>query len=92
MAPQSGNLIVADLGIILTVNLLTMFGIGAELGIGGVVAGVSKLNATGLGLITAALAVVAVMVIVYAATATRAMADPQPGSSISSQSGASFTL
>jgi hypothetical protein len=56
------------------------------------VAGFSQLNPTGLGLITAALAVIAVMVIVYAGTATRAIADPQPGSSMSSQSGASFTL
>ena len=92
MAPQGTNLIVASLGIILSVNILTMFGIGEELGIAGVLAAFSNANASDLGYITAALAVIAIVVIVYAGTATRAMADPQPGSSISSQTGASFTL
>jgi hypothetical protein len=32
------------------------------------------------------------LVVIYAVTATRTMADPQPGSSISSQAGTSFTL
>jgi hypothetical protein len=92
LAPQGTNLIVASLGIILSVNILTMFGIGAELGIAGVLAGFSPANASDLGFITAALAVIAIVVILYAGTATRAMADPQPGSSISSQAGTSFTL
>ncbi len=92
LAPQGTNVIVASLGIILGVNILTMFGIGAELGIAGVLAAFSRASTPGLGFITAALAVVAIVVILYAGTATRAMADPQPGSSISSQAGASFTL
>ena len=85
LAPQGTNVIVASLGIILGVNILTMFGIGAELGIAGVLAAFSRASVPGLGFITAALAVVAIVVILYAGTATRAMADPQPGSSISSQ-------
>jgi hypothetical protein len=92
LAPQGTNVIVASLGIILSVNILTMFGIGAELGIAGVLAAFSRADSTGLGSITAALAVISIVVIFYAGTATRAMADPQPGSSISSQAGASFTL
>jgi hypothetical protein len=92
LAPQGTNLIVASLGIILSVNILTMFGIGAELGIAGVLASFSKANTPGLACITAALAVIAIVVILYAGTAARAMADPQPGSSISSQAGTSFTL
>ncbi len=92
LAPQGTNVIVASLGIILGVNILTMFGIGAELGTAGVLAAFSRASTPGLGFITAGLAVVAIVVILYAGTATRAMADPQPGSSISSQAGASFTL
>jgi len=38
------------------------------------------------------IAVVAILVFVYAKTATRTMADPQPGSSLSAQAGTSFTL
>jgi hypothetical protein len=91
-APQGTNIIVANLSIILIVNLFTMFGIGAELGIAGVLAGFSDATGFGRAAIFVGLAAVAILVIIYAITATRAMADPQPGSSISSQAGASFTL
>jgi hypothetical protein len=92
LAPQGTNIIVANLKMVLTVNILTMFGIGAELGIGFVLAGLSDASGTGRGFIFAALAAVAVLVVFYAATAARTLADPQPGSSISAQAGASFTL
>jgi hypothetical protein len=91
-APQGTNIIVANLSIILIVNLFTMFGIGAELGIAGVLAGFSDATGLGRAAVFVGLAAVAILVIIYAITATRAMADPQPGSSISSQAGASFTL
>jgi hypothetical protein len=92
LAPQGTNLIVANLGIILAVNVLTMFGIGAQLGIAGVLAAFSIATAAGKGWLFAALGVVGVLATWYAATATRALADPQPGSSISAQAGTSFTL
>lgn len=92
MVPQGTNVIVANLCIILIVNLFTMFGIGAELGIASVLADFSDATALGHICIFSALAVVAALVVVYAITATRTMADPQPGSSISSQAGTSFTL
>jgi hypothetical protein len=92
LAPQGTNVIVANLKMILIANIFTMFGIGAELGIAGVLAGFSDATGHGRGFIFLGLAAVAVLVIIYAATATRAVADPQPGSSISSQAGASFTL
>lgn len=92
LAPQGSNLIVASLGILLGVNLLTMFGIGAELGIAGMLAYYSTASGAGLVLLFAALAVISAGMVLYAATATRAMTDPQPGSSTSSQAGASFTL
>jgi hypothetical protein len=92
LAPQGTNIIVANLKMVLTVNILTMFGIGAELGIGFVLAGLSDASGTGRGFIFAALAAVAVLVVFYAATAARTLADPQPGSSISAQAGGSFTL
>jgi hypothetical protein len=92
LAPQGTNIIVANLRMVLTVNILTMFGIGAELGVGFVLAGLSDASDTGMDCIFAALAVVAVLVLYYAATAARTLADPQPGSSISAQAGASFTL
>jgi hypothetical protein len=92
LAPQGTNVIVGNLGMILIANFFTMFGIGAELGIACVLAGFSDATGHGRGFIFLALAAVAALVILYAVTATRAMADPQPGSSMSSQAGASFTL
>jgi hypothetical protein len=92
LVPQGTNVIVANLGILLFVNLLTMFGIGAELGIASVLADFSDATGYGHFWTFVALAAVAALVIAYAATATRTMADPQPGSSISSQAGSSFTL
>ena len=92
MVPQGTNVMVANLGIILIVNFLTMFGIGAELGIASVLADFSGGIGPGHAGMSLALAAVAVLVVIYAATATRTMADPQPGSSISSQAGTSFTL
>jgi hypothetical protein len=92
LAPQGTDLIVANLRMILIVNIFTMFGIGAELGIAAVLAGFSNATGHGRGYIFLALAAVAVLVVLYAATATRMMADPQPGSSLSSRAGTSFTL
>lgn len=92
LAPQGANVMVANMGIILIVNIFTMFGIGAQLGIATVLAGFSDATAAGHSFILAALAAVAALVVLYAVTATRALADPEPGSSISAQSGASFTL
>jgi hypothetical protein len=92
LVPQGTNVIVANLAIILIVNFLTMFGIGAELGIASVLADFSSATGHGHAWMFTALGAVAFLVIVYAATATRTMADPQPGSSISSQVGSSFTL
>ena len=92
MVPQGTNVMVANLRIILIVNFLTMFGIGAELGIASVLADFSDATGHGHAGMFLALAAVALLVVIYAATATRTMADPEPGSSISSQTGVSFTL
>lgn len=92
LAPQGTNVIAANLRILLAVNILTMFGIGAELGIASVLTDLSEATEPWRVAILIALAAVAVLVIIYAATAARAMADPQPGSSLSAQTGSSFTL
>jgi hypothetical protein len=73
--------------------LVTMFAVSAELGIAGVLAfRLSDASTTGhwIGLIIAA--VVALFTLYYSTTAIRTLADPRPGSSLSSTSGTSFTL
>ncbi len=92
LTPQGSNVLVANMGMLVIANILTMFGIGAEIGVAFVLAHFSEATQPGLGFIFGAIAAVALLVFVYARTAVRTMADPQPGSSISSQAGTSFTL
>ena len=81
--PQGNNVIVADFRSLIPAALLTMFGIGAELGILGVLA-FSLSNRT-LPIRWAALALVIVMagtVLGYAIATTRTLAGPTPGSAL----------
>lgn len=91
--PPGGNVMFATVGIVLTAAILTMFGIGAEIGIAGVLAyGLSEASQAGRSVMLGVTVVVAVLVLCYAVTAIRALADPRPGSSISATGGTSFTL
>jgi hypothetical protein len=76
----------------LIANMVTMLGLGAELGIAGVLAYFSEAATLGRIILMCAIAFVGLLVLTYARSATRAMADPQPGSSLSAQAGTSFTL
>ena len=92
LLPQGSNVVVGSLGVIVAANILTMFGIGAELGIAFVLAGFSDAGGVPLGAVYAGLGVLAVVVLRYAFSATQVMANPQPGSALSAQGGTSFTL
>jgi hypothetical protein len=92
LAPQGTNVLVGNMGMIIAANFITMFGIGAELGIAGVLAYFSEATQLCRVGMFCGIAAVAILVFVYAKTATRTMADPQPGSSLSAQAGTSFTL
>jgi hypothetical protein len=92
--PQnSNNVLVANMRLAVISALVTIFGVGAEIGIVGVLA--FKLSdasdfgqAAGLTLTI----LTALFGLWYSHTAIRTLADPQPGSSISAASGSSFTL
>jgi hypothetical protein len=92
LVPQGPTVIVGSLGVMVAANILTMFGIGAELGIAFVLARLSEATGAGAGGIYVGLAALGVFVLCYAISATRAMANPQPGSALSAQAGTSFTL
>jgi hypothetical protein len=92
LVPQGSNVLVGTMGMILAANFFTMFGIGAELGIAVVLAYFSDATQPWRVGMFCAIAAVAMLVFAYAKTATSTMADPQPGSSLSSQAGTSFTL
>lgn len=83
--PQaSSSALVANMGLVLIPALITMLGVGALLGTAGVLAfGLSDGTAISRWLALAGLAVLAGWTIYYSTTAIRALADPQPGSSLS---------
>jgi hypothetical protein len=93
VVPQPSNVLAASLGTVLAAAVVTMFGIGAELGIAGTLAfGLSGASGGWRWIMLIAIALVAVLMLVYAVTATGTLANPEPGSSTSSAPGTSFTL
>jgi len=91
--PLGPNVIVADMRSLTLAALVTMFGIGAELGILGILA-FSLSDQTGAaryGALGAVLAM-AVVVLAYAAATTYALADSRPGSALTPDSATSCTL
>lgn len=91
--PQGANSLTGTLGMVILAALVTVFGIGAELGLAGVlVAGVSGADTFGRCLGGVLLALLGLFILRYSVTAIRTLADPQPGSSMSSTAGTSFTL
>jgi hypothetical protein len=92
LLPQGSTLIIGSLGVMIAANIFTLFGIGAELGIAFVLTGFSEATGGWSNFIYAGLAALTSLVFWYAVSATRAMARPQPGSSLSAEAGTSFTL
>ena len=91
--PASSSVLFGNLRMIVAAAVLTMFGIGAEIGIAGVLAyGLSEASLPGRWGMLGVTGLVGLLTIAYAVTAIRAIADPRPGSSISATSGTSFTL
>lgn len=91
--PQGANSLTGTLGMVILAALVTVFGIGAELGLAGVLlAGVSGADTFGRCLGGVLLALLGLFILRYSVTAIRTLADPQPGSSMSSTAGTSFTL
>jgi NhaP-type Na+/H+ and K+/H+ antiporter len=84
---------VADFRSLLPAALVTMFGIGAELGALGVLA--FSLSDRTAAFRYSALAVIIVMaatILAYAIATTLALADPKPGSAMTADSATSATL
>jgi len=89
----TSNLIVADMRSLMAAAALTTFGIGTEIWMIAILAGTFS-DASPVGQAAAwPIAVVIIFgFIAYAVTATKALANPQPGSSLSAEPGTSFTL
>lgn len=91
--PPGPNVMTAAMGSVLPAAAPTMFGTGTEIGLVAVLA--AHYSAAGqAGRVAAVVisAVVAAGLILYGATGIRSLADPSPGTSLSSGGGTSFTL
>jgi hypothetical protein len=91
--PAGSNVMAAGMGSVLSAAALTTFGIGAELGLITVLAAhYSTAGHAGRVAAVVISAVVAAGLVLYGATGIRSLADPTPGSSLSSGGRTSFTL
>jgi hypothetical protein len=91
--PMPANTLGASLRLVIVAALMTMFGVGAQLGIAGVLLyDYSDASTDGRRIALALIGIVAMFLLYYSTTAIRALADPQPGSSMSAVPGTSFTL
>jgi hypothetical protein len=91
--PQGSNSFIGTMGMVILAGIVTMIGIGVELGIAGVLAvGLSEASTFGRWVAFVILSAVGIFTLTYSVTAIRTLADPQPGSSMSSSAGTSFTL
>ncbi len=91
--PSAPDVMAAGMGSVLSAAALTVFGIGTEIGLIAVLAAHYS-PAGGAGRVAAVVisAVVAAGLILYGATSIRSLADPTPGTSLSSSARTSFTL
>jgi hypothetical protein len=90
--PQGTNSLAGTMGMILLAGLVTMFGIGIELGIVATLVGLSEATRWAQGIMWALLFAVVVFTLHYSVTAFKSLADPEPGSTMSTTAGTSFTL
>jgi hypothetical protein len=79
--------------LIFVAALMTVFGVGAQLGIAGVLLyDFSDASTAGRRIALGVIGLIAAFLLYYSTTAIRSLADPQPGSSMSAAPGTSFTL
>src|SRR5204863_5576373 len=91
--PQPGGVLAASLWLVLATAVVTVFGIGAEIGIAGTLAfGLSAASGGWRWVMLGSAGLVAAAVLGYAVTALGAIAGPGPGSSTSARPRSSFTL
>ena len=92
-APQGGSTLVGTVAIVLAAAVVTMFGIGMEVGLACVLTfGLSAASQFWRWMMLAGSILIGLFVLWYAVAAVQALADPRPGSALSATGGTSFTL
>jgi hypothetical protein len=90
--PAGPNSLAGTMGMILLAGLVTMFGIGMQIGVAAVLVGLSEATLWAQAIMWVLLLFVVAFTLHYSVTAIREMADPEPGSTMSTTAGTSFTL
>lgn len=91
--PQGTNTLVGTLRTVVAAAAFTTFSVGAQLGIATLLTTyLAGASAVGLSLTWVISVAIGLFSAWYGVTAIRSLADPQPGSSMSSTAGTSFTL
>ena len=92
-APQGSSTLAGTVTIVLAAAAVTMFGIGMEVGLACVLTfGLSAASQFWRWMMLAGSILIGLFVLWYAVAAVQALADPRPGSALSSTGGTSFTL
>ena len=91
--PMGDKTVVADMRSLLAASLVTILGIGAQLGLLGMLAGeLSALSGLAHKIAWAIVGVMAAVMVGYAVVATTELASSRPGSALASDSQSSFIL
>jgi hypothetical protein len=77
---------------VIAAALVTMFGIGMQIGIAATLVGLSQADGTGRVLMWLLLLVGTAFTLHYSVTSIGTLADPEPGSTLSTTTRSSFTL
>jgi len=90
--PQGADSLAGTVIMVIVAALVTMFGIGAQIGIAATLVGLSQANVLGRAIMGLLLLGAMAFTLRYSVTAIGALVDPQPGSTMSTTAGTSFTL
>ncbi len=80
--PQASGTLLASMWLVIMAALITMFGVGAEIGVAGTLAVLSDAATAWQWIIVGLITAIAAFTMYYAVTAVRALASPQPGSDL----------
>jgi hypothetical protein len=90
--PQGADSLAGTVVMVIAAALVTMFGIGMQIGIAATLVGLSQADGTGRVLMWLLLLIGTVFTLHYSVTSIGTLADPEPGSTLSATTRSSFTL
>ena len=90
--PQGTDSLAGTVVMVIAAALVTMFGIGMQIGIAATLVGLSQADATGRVVLWLLLLVGTAFTLHYSVTSIGTLADPEPGSTLSATTRSSFTL